>query len=190
MKTLFVSFAALLFVIFFGCQSSITDPIVNDNGNNFTSEYAENFADKTLTPEYPGVIKLEGVIRNPLQPLNCIAEIKGEVRYRLESVYLDPPPPAPQSAIKVNMKVDAKIKCENSGNTPIWTVASVSEDLVRISYNSQNVYYLEKTFKVNNTLGVPLELVLKFEVTEESLSLVSKDLRIQMGWVPVGNPGF
>jgi hypothetical protein len=189
MKTLFVSFAALLFAFFFGCQSSITDPIVSDNGNNFTSEYAENFVDKNLTPEYPGVIKLDGVLRNPLQPLNCIAVIEGEVRYRLENVYFDQTPPPHNLAIKVNMKVDAKIKCENAGYDSKWTVASVSEDLITKT-PAVNVYYLEKAFKVNKIQGAPLDLVLKFKVTEESLSLVSKDLRVHIGGVPIGDPGF
>jgi hypothetical protein len=170
MKTLFVSLAALLFAFFVGCQSSITDPV---NQDDFGSTSESNFTNKDLVSTYPGVIKLEGVIDDPSHAFEGCAKIKGIVRYRIDLVDFNAVRPAPHPALKVNLLVKAKIKCQNPADDNLWIVESSSEDLVSKSNVAESIYYLEKSFRVINS---PLNLVLKFRINDRTLTLESMKL--------------
>ncbi len=174
MKTLFVSLAALLFAFFVGCQSSITDPV---NQDNYGSAYTENFASKDWISTFPGEIKLNGIIDDPSHSFEGCAQINGTVRYRIDLVHFNKVRPAPHSALKVSLLVNAKIKCQNPADDNLWIVDGSSEDLVYQSNVNQTIYYLEKSFRVQYN-GRGMDLVLKFSVIEKRLELVSMRLFI------------
>lgn len=189
MKTLVVSLVALLFAFFAGCQSSITDPVVSDNKDNFGSLYTENFASKDWINSLPEVIDLKGPIQVPSQSVDQFAEIDGTIRYAIEKVYFDAPPPAPQSAFKVSMYVNAKITCTTPGNDNVWIVQNASEDMVYTSDLNEQVYLFAKTLKVKYACPAPLDIVFKFQVNEKELKMTSMQLKIRDGWVSAGDPG-
>jgi hypothetical protein len=189
MKTLVVSLVALLFAFFVGCQSSITDPVVSDTKDNFGSVNTENFASKDWINSLPGVIDLTGMIQVPGLLMDELAEIDGSIKYAIDKVYYDSRPPAPQSALKVSMYANAKITCFNSGNDDVWTAVNASEDLVYTSNQNGARKFFTKTIRVKNACPAPLDLVLKFQVTEKDLTLSSMQLKIRAGWTPTGDPG-
>ena len=187
MKTLFVALVALFFAFIIGCQeNSITDPVTNDTGAEFTTTTALDI-DKDLISYYPGVVKLSGSIFDPSHRLNSYAEINGVVRYRLEKIYTDKTRP-PRAAIKVQLYVNAALKSNCPKQDRPWTVINTAEEVVYISPIAQSVYFLEKSFRVRNTCCTPLNLVLKFQVDEKVVTLVSMELKRVPGLVTIPDP--
>ena len=175
MKTLFFPLVALLFAFFIGCQSSITDPIVTDNSYSANKDFIS-----TLTE----VTKLQGTVDDPRQSFNSSVDINGEIRYLIETVYFDSPPPAPQSAFKVRLYVDAQLKANCGVDDEVWKVNNVSEDLVYNIGPAESDYFLQKSFRVQSTCPTPLDLVLNFKVDEKELKIVAMNLKIADNWVP------
>jgi len=188
MKTLFVSLVALLFAFFLGCQNSITDPVVSDSKDNFGSFYTDNYANKDFIHTLPEVIELKGMVDDPRFSVNSPVEISGIIRYDLRMIYFDAPPPAPQSAFKVRLYIDAQLKAKCSLDDDVWTVKSTSEDLVYKTNPTESIYYLQKSFRVKSKCPVPMDLILKFQVNEKELSLVSVALKKVPGLLPIPNP--
>ena len=189
MKTLFVSLAALLFAFLIGCQSSITDPVVPEKSDN-TSAYSQIYASKDWISSLPGEIELNDFIQVPNPSIDELAELEGSIRYSIEKVYFDAPPPSPQSAYKVGMYINATVTCKTLTGENVWLVKNTSQDYVYISNNNETVKYLVKTFTVQKACPVPLDLVLKFEVTEKELILFHKELKVHRGSFPIGDPVF
>jgi hypothetical protein len=187
MKTLFVSLVALVFVLVVGCQSSITDPVVTDKSNQ-ASVYTENFASKDWISSLPGEIDLGGVIQVPSASIDQFADMEGKVRYSIEKVYFDSPPPSPQFAYKVSLYINATITCKTYISENVWIVKNTSQDYVYTSTSNETVKFLIKSFTVKNACPAPLDLVLKFAVDEKVLTLVSKTLKISDGWATIGDP--
>ena len=186
MKTLFVALVVLFFAFIIGCQeNSITDPVTNDNGAEFTTTTAPDM-DKDLISAYPGVIKLAGLIYDPSHRLNSFAEIKGIVRYRLEKINTVIKPA--RSAIKVNLYVKAELQSNCPMQDRPWTVYKTAEDIVYMSPAAQSVYFVEKSIRVCNTCCAPLNLVLKFQVDEKVVTLVSMELKRVPGLTPISDP--
>jgi len=186
MKTLFVSLVAFFFAFIIGCQeNSITDPVMNDSGSEFTTSTAPEI-NKDILDYYPGAIKLSGFIYDPSHRLNSFAEIKGTVRYRLEQIYTGQRPP--RSAIKVKLYVNAVLLggCNKADRT--WTVVNTAEEVFYPSSANQLVLFMEKSFRVRNTCCAPLNLILKFQVNEKKVTLVSTKLEIVRGIVPIPDP--
>lgn len=175
MKTLFFPLVALLFAFFIGCQSSITDPVVTDNDYSANKDFIS-----TLTE----MIKVEGTVDDPRQSFNSGVEINGEIRYSIETVYFDSPPPAPQSAFKVRLYIDAQLKALCPQDDDLWKVNNVSEDLVYNIGPVESEYYLQKSFRVQSTCPIPLDFVIKFKVNEKRLEIVSMRLKVPDGWLP------
>jgi hypothetical protein len=164
-----------LFAFIIGCQeSSVTDPVSNDTEMNLDTAEPDNFLDKDLISYYPGVIKLEGMLYDPSHRLNSFAEINGIVRYRLDQISTDKRPPRP--SIKVQLYVNAALLGGHTGQNRHWTVNNTAEDIIYTSPDNQSVYFLEKSFRVRNTCCAPLNLVLKFQVSEKSVALMSMHL--------------
>jgi hypothetical protein len=187
MKTFFACLVAFLFAFVIGCQeSSITDPVSNDTELNLGTAEPNNFIDKDLISYYPGVIKLEGMLYDPSHYFNSFAEIKGIVRYRLDQINTDKRPPRP--AIKVQLYLNAAIRGGHTGHNRPWTVNKTAEDIVYMSPATQSVYFLEKSFRVSNTCCAPLNLVLKFQVDEKVVTLVSMELKKVPGLLPIPDP--
>ena len=164
MKALFFPLVALLFAFFIGCQSSITDPVVTDNGISANKDFIS-----TLTE----VIKLQGTVDDPRPSFNSGVEINGEIRYSIKTIYFDSPPPAPQSAFKVQLYIDAELKANCALDDELWTVNNVSQDLVYKTDPAESEYYLQKTFSVQSNCPNPMDLVIKFQVDENQLKVVS-----------------
>ena len=177
-----------MFAFIIGCQeSSITDPVSNDTELNLGTSEPNNFIDKDLISYYPGVIKLSGMLYDPSHFFNSYAEISGIVRYGSEQINTDKRPP--HSAIKVRLYINAELKGGCSGQHHPWLVSNSSEDLVYTSASIQPVYNLEKSFRVNNTCCSPMNLVLKFQVDEKSLKLVSMCLvKVKISNLPIPDP--
>ena len=186
MKTLFVTLVALLFAFFLGCQSSITDPELLEPTKFVGNAEQENSAYKDAVSTWPGIIKLEGSLYDPSHRLNSMAEISGIVRYNFEKVNLYKASPKP--AIKVNMYINAELKGGCPGHGP-WIVFGTSEAIVNTSVNYQQVIFVEKSFKVRNTCCSPMNLVLKFQVSEKALTLVSMRLvKVKISDLPIPDP--
>ena len=200
MKTLFVSLAALLFAFFLGCQSSITDPVVPESTEFVGNAEEETFAYKDVFNfNYPEMIKLDGTLFDPSHRLNSFAEIKGVVRYGIREVnggttavnstefYKVRPSGTPDKKFKVSLYVDAALKVNCPRYNQPWTVKKAAEQIVIVSSANQSVIYIQKSFRVKNTCCAPLDLVLKFEVNERELKLVSMELKLVKGWVQANN---
>jgi len=191
MKTLFVSLAALLFVFFVGCQSSITDPEVFDHTKFIGSSDEENYTYKDVfNYTYPNVIQLSGTLEDPSHNFNSLVKIGGSVRYGIReindvtgikspvSLYKDV---TPNKKFKIDLYVDAefKVNCPNC-NRP-WIVKKATDKIVEVDPTNQMIVYFEKSFRVKNTCCKPLNLVLKFEVIKAKLNLVSMYLELANG---------
>jgi len=179
MKTIFVFLVALFLAFFIGCQeNSITEPVMNDTGAEFT--ITTPTIDKDIVNYYPGSIKLEGMIYDPSHRLNSFAEIKGMVRYRLQPVTLVPK----RKAIKVGFYVNAELKSNCPHQHCPWKVINTTEEVLYASSAIQSVYFLEKSFRVRNTCCAPLDLVLKFQIDGKAVTLVSMSLKKVSDKVP------
>jgi hypothetical protein len=179
MKTIFVFLVALFFTFIIGCQeNSITEPVMNDIGAEFT--LTTPTIDKDIVNYYPGSIKLEGMIYDPSHRLNSYAEIMGMVRYRLQPVTLVPK----QKAIKVGFYVNAELKSNCPHQHCPWKVINTVEEVLYASSAIQSVFFLEKSFRVRNTCCAPLDLVLKFQIEGKAVTLVSMSLKKVSDKVP------
>lgn len=165
MKSLFVSLVALLFAFFLGCQNSITDPVVTDNSKYFgTSE--EEIAFKDAASTFPGLIKLDGNLFDPLHPVYNV-QIDGIIRYDLEMLYQNDP-----EALKVKIYINASLKSYCPGQNTHWMVYGLTEDVL---YSSTSI--LVKSFDVKNTRNCHFNLVLRLKVNEKEVILISAELK-------------
>jgi len=194
MKTLFVALVALLFAFFLGCQSSITDPEVTDHTKFFGSAGEETFTYKDVfNSKYPNLLKLQGTLLDPSHRPNAYAEISGVVRYGIREVkggttaqippefYKVAPSGTPDKQFKVDLYVDADLKGGHYRPNHPWGVQKAADQIVNIKSAHQSAIYIEKSFRVKNTCCAPLDLVLKFEVNEKELKLVSMELKLVAG---------
>jgi hypothetical protein len=153
MKNLFKTLIMFLLVIIIGCQeSSITDPVSD-----------------------PEVMKLDGMLYDPSHYFNSFAEIKGTVTYSLDQI--QPEKGLSQSALKVQLYVNAAIRGGHTSRNRPWTVDKTAEDIVYLSPATKSGYFLEKSFTVSNTCCAPLILVIMFQVDDKLLTLVSMELK-------------
>lgn len=198
MKTLFVSLVAFLFAFIIGCQeSSITDPVSNDTGFNPAVDQDAGLnpsVEKNITLDkdiisslYPGVIQLSGILKDPTIMFNGYVGIKGVVRYRVSQIYYDKPAPH-TSTMKVQLYVNAELKRELEKTNLVWRVIDKAETIFNTTSANQ-LLFIEKSFRVQNS-KVPLNLVLKFQVDEKTVSLVSKELRLANSAVIIPDPVF
>lgn len=195
MKTLFVSFAALLFAFFLGCQSTITDPVIPEPTKFIGSIEEETVAYKDVFHNtYPYSIRLEGSLLDPSHKLNSFADIDGILRYGIKKVGSNSGVQTPIEFYKsesdpglkfrVNLYVDAVFKGGCPAHNHPWTAKQAADKIIEVNSSNQSVYYFEKSFKVNGTCCAPLNLVIKFLYEDQKLSIVSMALKIRDGWQP------
>ena len=198
MKALIVSLVFLGFAFFIGCQDSITDPITEPTYSSYSTDEDITFSKDWLTFHYPNVISLEGTLLDPSQRPNGYVEISGVVRYSIKEVYHSesdtdpilsisknsPATTPPLSNLKVDLYVKADFKGVNNEYEP-WKVLKKDAVIVSRSASSERVYIFEKSFRVQNTTHASLDLVLKFEVRNKSMKLVSQSLRLVTGVAPI-----
>ena len=163
MKTLFISLVAFLFAFFVGCQeNTITDPVTDQSIPN---------VDKDVNSYYSEVIKLDGLLFDPSHSKSHpYANIDGTIRYRVDKIKIDR-----IVAKKVSFIVNASIHggCPKS---KLWRVTEISEAILDFTGPDQTTRTFEKTFKVCNTCCAPLQLVMKFELSDNNLKVVSTTL--------------
>ncbi len=184
MKTTIVSLTAILFAFFLGCQdSSITDPVSNDSAiSPFTTESVP--LDKDVISYYPSIIKLEGLIFDPIHRLNSYAKIKGVVRYRFDKIQFEKR--SAYSGVKFSLYINAELKSDCPNSTQAWTVNERNHAIINISSFSPLVNYFEKSFRVYNTCCGSLNLLLKFRSVDNTLSVESMRLeKVKSLWTPV-----
>jgi hypothetical protein len=194
MKTLFVSLVALLFAFFLGCQSSITDPVSSES-TKYTSNLQEETAayKDAFNSKYPNMLKLQGTLVDPSHRPNGYADISGVVRYGFKELkggmvpvnapefYKTAPSGTPDKKFRVDLYVDADLKggCVGHNN---WSVKKAAEQTIIISSSRLSVISIQKSFRVKNTCCAPLDLFVKFEVSNKELKIVSMELKIVEGW--------
>lgn len=184
MKTLFVSLVALLFAFFIGCQNSITDP-VSENTNMTATVQDETIAYKDAVSLWPGVIKLDGNICEPIHNTCDVTLISGIIRYNIKPIraghHLI-------TALNVGVYINAELKSGFDDTDGPWRVFGMTQELVYLPTSNQEVYTLDKEFFVRNTGNYRLILALKFEVNEKVAKLISMELRNYYTVVPIGDP--
>lgn len=178
MKALFVSLAVLLFAFFLGCENSITDPAAN----------TESYASKDYTSTFPGFIELKARLEDPRTNVNTDVDLKGAIKYKVEIVYPNETSSGNLSAYRVNLNIDALLKSRCPADDEFWKVQNRSVDLVYKIDPLETVYYLNKSFRVQSKCPSPIDLLIKFEVNDKSLKIVSMELKVVNGWSIVGDP--
>ena len=186
MKTLFVSFAALIFVFFVGCQSSITDPVEQESQNSSFTAEQENYTSKDAASVWPGTIKINGTLCDPVNN-TCNTEINGVLKYKIIPVRAGNHPP---TAYKVRLYINAKLKNAFTEPSGPWNVFGMSDDIVFLVNSNQGIYIFEKEFEVHNPMNWGYKLVLGFQVTPNDLKLVSMELKKSSAWEPIGDPRY
>jgi hypothetical protein len=186
MKTLFVSFAALIFIFFVGCQSSITDPVEQQSQNPLLTAEQENYYSKDAISVWPGTIKVDGILCDPASNI-CNTQIIGVIRF-----YVKPVRAANHMAtgLKVGIHINATLTNGYTDPNNPWRVFGVSEEFINLVAVPQNVIILKKEFKVIHPSNWGYKLVLTFTVTEKHLNLESMELKKSGTWEPVGDPLF
>lgn len=159
MKTLFMSLVALLFALFVGCQSSVTDPVDLDNANNIGKDAARCV---------PGVIKLDATILNELPTDAGEFNVDGWIKYNLEST--PAPEGTPSTLVKVSMTMNADFSSEVDSQSP-WKVKSSTTEIVYAPSSGTAFATFNKTFKVVNVKGHQLEIKPKFKVNASALAV-------------------
>jgi hypothetical protein len=184
MKTLFVSLVVLLFAFFIGCQNSITDPVSETTNMTATVE-DETVAYKDAVSLWPGVIKLDENICEPIHNTCNTTLIAGVIKYDIKPIraghHL-------VTALKVGIYINAELKSGFNDSDGPWRVFGMTEDYVYLSTSNQEVYTLNKEFFVRNTGNYRLILALRFEVHEKVVKLVSMELRNYYTVFPIGDP--
>ena len=134
---------------------------------------------------------------DPSHRPNGYADISGVVRYGIREVnggttavnstefFKVRPSGTPDKKFKVDLYVDAALKVACPHYNGPWTVKKVAEQIVTVGAANQSVIYIQKTFRVANTCCAPLNLIMKFEVNEKELKLVSMELKSVEGLAPI-----
>jgi hypothetical protein len=186
MKTLFISLVAVLFAFFLGCQNSITDPVVPESTNIAGAVDEETFAYKDAVSLWPGLIKLDESICEPIHNTCNTTLIGGVLRYDIKGL---PPRHRFIPTLKVGIYINAEFKSNLFETANTWRVYGMTEDIVYFSAAEQQFYNLDKEFLLTNTGDYRLKLVLKFKVYKNYLELVSMDLK-NRGDVAIGDPEY
>ena len=185
MKTLMVALVAFLVAFLIGCQeNSITDPVTNETDSH-QSALMENSVDKniTLSSYFPGAIKLDGLLYDPVHPLNSFAKISGVVRYRINRFALD-------EQVKVNLYINAELKANCPLSAGLWKIIETAEAIVDAPSNGSATLYFEKSFRVRHSSCAPLKLVVKFQLSKDVLKIVSTELEKGIKSEPIQDPSF
>lgn len=186
MKTLFISLVAVLFAFFLGCQNSITDPVVPETTNIAGTVDEETVAYKDAVSLWPGVIKLEESICEPIHNTCNTTFIGGVIRYDIKPL---PPRHRFQPTLKVGVYINAEFKSNFFETVDPWRVYGMTEDIIYFSAAEQEFYTLDKEFLLTNTGDYRLKLVLRFRVSKTALVLISMDLK-KCADVPIGDPEY
>jgi hypothetical protein len=146
---------------------------------------------------YPNVIKLSGTLFDPNQSLYNLVKIKGVVRYGLKKINTGTNSQIPVAHLKTGpnetsdtkYKVDLYVDAAFNSNDPhcnrTWSVKRAADQTVVISSVNNAIVSFVKSFRIKNTCYAPLNLVLKFELAEKELKLVSMDLKLEPGQLPI-----
>jgi len=183
MKTLFVALVALLFAFFLGCQNSITDPEVPESNPFVSSTDEESFTYKDAVSYWPGVINLHTDICEPIHNTCNTTVIAGVIRYKVDK-FLIPSATEPVNR-KVSIYINAQIKSGFGHGNGLWTVFGFSEEIFYWSATNSRGYIFEKEFAVRNTGIYRLKLAVKFEVIGTSVNIVSMNLKLAPGQLPI-----
>ena len=181
MKTIFLSLVAFLIAFIIGCQeSSITDPVVTDQSINSNNVLEAPIAYKTITSTWPGYIRLHQSVYDPSHPMFNNVLINGMVKYKLDVNKANISPL--HKYIKLELYVDAEIRhnCPRQKCTP--SITAFADEIIRMDLFTDQIYYVEKKFVVRNNCCSPVQLILKFAVQRDNVTLESATLRPSGGW--------
>jgi hypothetical protein len=165
MKSTIFALSLLVAALIVGCQdSTITDPI--------TATASEGTQLSKTQPVH--TLSLNAVLREPGNILNSFVEINGAVAYQATVVALDPIPPNPQYAVRLNVTADAVLRPYNS-NGPVWSISGSSEDWASIP--ESGIAFLTRRYQIEGRSDGML-LNLKFRITLSSVELNSMWLEL------------
>lgn len=119
-------------------------------------------------------LALNAVLREPGNILNSFVEITGVVAYQTTVVTLDPIPPNPQHAVRLNLATDATLRPYNS-NDPIWSISGSSEDWMPIP--ESGTAFLTKRYRIEGRSD-GMSLNVRFRTTLTSIELTSMWLEL------------
>lgn len=173
-RTMFVlSFLAAVLIV--GCQdSTLTDPTGNMPSND--NPLSRNVPGNIILPIR--TLPLNGILNEPGSVYNSLMEITGSVAYQATVVALDPIPPNPQYAVRLNLIVNAEVRPYQISVPPllpVWHVSGTSDDWVPIP--ESGTAFLTKSYKVEGRIDGML-LKLKFQITLTSVELSSMWLEL------------
>ncbi len=150
--------AAVVATVLVGCQeNSITDPVAV--GASETLQLSKTQPVNSLA--------LNAILHEPGHLHNSFVEIAGAAAYQATVVPLDPIPPNPQYAIRLNLTSDATLRPYNS-NGPVWSISGSSEEWAAMPEGG--AAFVTRRYQIEGRSDGML-LTLKFRVTLTSVEL-------------------
>ena len=161
----------LLAAVAGGCQ----DSSVNDSGNA-PSVTNPGLSDNVVR----NLLLLHGIVR--AGGASPSIEINGNVTCATVGVPPDPQPPAPQSAVRVTLTLDASLRPVGSQEPRwrTWRLNVVSTDLLPLWETADRVMVLENSYSIEEpgwAHGSALNI--RFHVTRSSVSVAGMSLEQQ-----------
>ena len=123
-------------------------------------------------------LPLNAILLEPGHLYNSFVEIIGTVAFHATVVPLDPAPPNPQYAVRLNLIADAEVTPYRPGGPqmlPVWHVSGTSDDGVPVP--ESGTAFLTKRYQIEGRDDGML-LNLKFQVTLASVELNSMWLEL------------
>jgi len=167
--------AVVVATVLIGCQdNSITDPTSNmpSNDNPLSRSVPENIILPIRT------IPLNAILHEPGSVYNSFVEITGSVAYQATLHPLDPIPPSPQYALRLNLTANAEVRPYHPSvppMLPVWHVSGTSDDWVPIP--ESGAAFLTKRCQIEGRSDGML-LNLRFRITLTSVELNSMWLEL------------
>ena len=167
MKTLFVSFAALIFAFFLGCESTINEPVELEHTKFFGAADQNNHADKDMARGVSDIYNLYATILDESPAGNVNYDIAGTIIYKLSST--DANESTAGSIVKVKLEIVADIESSDPGQD-IWKLRRTTTETVFIPNVVSAVKVLEIPYEVVNVNGTKLEVKISYDIYHGSLA--------------------
>ena len=168
-----LAIAVAAFII--GCQdSTLTDP--TGKMPSIEGRLSRNGPGNIIEPV--NTLFLNQVLHEPGNAFNSFVQISGTVAYQATVVALDPVPPNPQYAVRLNLTSDAEVRPYQPGGPPmlpVWHVSGTSDDMVPIP--DSGAAFLIKRYQIEGRSD-HLLLNVRFRITLASIELSSMWLEL------------
>ncbi len=175
MKHVASSLAILVAAFIVGCQdNTLTDPTSNMQSSD--GRLSGSVSGDIIAPT--NTLALNAVLHVPGNVYNSFVQISGTVTYQATVIPLDPIPPNPQYAVRLNLTANAEVRPNEPSVTvmsPVWYVSGTSDDWVPIP--ESGAAFLTKRSQIDGRSDGML-LNLRFRITLASVELSSMWLEL------------